>query len=167
MAYRNRVYVAFDADSDIRYFNLMKAWKQHDGVSFSFNDAHELKQARDSSTEETIKRSLAERLANSKVFILLVGESTKYLYKFVRWEMEQALRRGLPIVCVNLNGRRSQDSASCPPILKEELAMHISFGANILEHTLENWPSQYVELKAAQKSGPYYYKDEIYDRIGG
>ena len=26
MAYRNKTYVAFDGDKDIRYYRLMKAW---------------------------------------------------------------------------------------------------------------------------------------------
>ena len=28
MAYRNKVYVSMDADNDLRYYYLMKAWKQ-------------------------------------------------------------------------------------------------------------------------------------------
>lgn len=34
MPYRNKTYVAFDADSDIRYYRLMKAWKQSDNSEF-------------------------------------------------------------------------------------------------------------------------------------
>ena len=35
MAYRNKTYVCFDADSDIRYYNLMKAWKENDRMNRS------------------------------------------------------------------------------------------------------------------------------------
>ena len=35
MAYRNKTYVAFDADSDIRYYRLMTAWKQSDYSDFN------------------------------------------------------------------------------------------------------------------------------------
>ena len=67
MAYRNKTYVCFDGDNDIRYYNLMKAWKQNDNTNFNFYDAHDINTALDSSTEETIKRRLRERLINSKV----------------------------------------------------------------------------------------------------
>ena len=88
MAYRNKVYVCFDGDNDIHYYWLMKAWKQNDNVSFfNFYDAHDLNTARDSSLETSIKRQLKERLRNTKTFVVLIGESTRYLYKFVRWEM--------------------------------------------------------------------------------
>ena len=30
MSYRNKTYVAFDGDNDIKYYWLMKAWKQTD-----------------------------------------------------------------------------------------------------------------------------------------
>ena len=104
MAYRNKVFVSFDGDNDISYYRLMLAWKQSDHSSFNFYNAHDVTSARDSSTELSIKSSLQERLRETKVFVLLVGNSTKYLYKFVRWEIEQALRRSLPIICVNLKG---------------------------------------------------------------
>ena len=87
MAYTNKIYVAFDADNDIRYYRLMQAWKHNDNTSFNFYDAHDLNNLRDGSSEETIKNKLAERLRNTKLFILLVGDNTKFLYKFVRWEI--------------------------------------------------------------------------------
>ena len=58
MAYKNKTYVAFDGDNDIRYYNLMKAWKQNDNSNFNFFDAHDINNALDSSTEETIKKRL-------------------------------------------------------------------------------------------------------------
>ena len=41
MAYRNKVYVSMDADNDLRYYYLMKAWKQSDYTPFNFYDAHD------------------------------------------------------------------------------------------------------------------------------
>jgi hypothetical protein len=66
----------------------MTAWHANDKFGFEFHNAHDLNKARDSSQEESIKRQLRERLANSKVFVVLIGEKTRYLTKFVRWEME-------------------------------------------------------------------------------
>ena len=133
MAYRNKTYVAFDADNDIRYYRLMQAWKQSDRTNFNFYDAHDLNNLRSYSSEQTIKRRLKERLTNSKVFVLLIGRQTKFHYKFVRWEIENAIELNLPILCVNLNGMRSMDNNLCPPILKNKLALHISFNSKIIE----------------------------------
>ena len=166
MAYRNKVFVSFDGDNDISYYRLMTAWNQSDHTSFNFYNAHDVSSARDTSTEETIKASLQARLRETKTFILLVGSSTKYLYKFVRWEIEQALKRELPIICVNINGTRHLDRDKCPALLRDKLVMHVSFNAKIIEHALDNWPTQYLNLKAQRETGPYYYKTEIYNRLG-
>lgn len=165
MTDKNKVYVCFDGDIDIRYYWLMRAWKQKNTI-FDFYDAHDLNTACDSSLEETIKDKLRERLQHAKTFVVLIGESTRYLYKFVRWEMEQALDMGLPIIGANLNGLRFQDSDRCPPIIRDELAVHISFNALILQHALKTWPENHNTLKKQNASGPYYYKQNIYTDLG-
>lgn len=139
MQYTNKTYVAFDADKDIHYYHLMKAWKNSQHISFNFYDAHNINSARDTSTEETIKTRLRERMSNAKAFILLIGEGTRYLYKFVRWEIEQAINRDIPIIAVNINGLQKMDNNRCPPILSNELAIHVPFKQAIIEHALENW----------------------------
>ncbi len=166
MAYKNKVYVSFDGDNDIHYYWLMRAWKQNDKTHFNFYDAHDLNAARDSSTEETITHELRDRLLDAKTFVVLIGESTRSLYKFVRWEMEQALSLNLPIIGVNLNGLRFQDTDLCPPIIRDELAVYISFNPAILQHALETWPAKHNSLKQQQKAGPYYYKEESYVELG-
>lgn len=162
MPYRNKTFVSFDGDTDMPYYRLMQAWKQNDGIDFNFYNAHDLNTARDSSQEASIKAQLAERMRNSKVFVLLVGERTRYLQKFVRWEIEQAIQRDLPIIAVNLNGRRSMDENRCPPLLKPELAVHVSFNAAIIQHALDNWPLSHQQCRQSQKAGPYYYNDSVY-----
>ncbi len=166
MAYRNKVFVSFDGDNDIHYYRLMQAWKQSDHTDFNFFDAHDLNTALDTSTDETIKRRLSERLANARVVVSLIGEQTRYLYRFVRWELEQAVRRDLPIIGVNLNGKRSLDSERCPPVIRDELVDYISFQAAILQYALENWPSEYQRLKAQHESGSRYYPQSVYQRLG-
>jgi len=166
MSYKNKAFVSFDGDSDIHYYRLMTAWKQNDDIPFNFYNAHDLSSARDTSTEESIKSQLAERLRNSKVFVLLIGENTRYLYKFVRWEIEQAISREMPIIAVNLTGKRSMDQDRCPPLLSNALAIHISFNVAIMQHALENWPASDTSFRQEKKSGPYYYKDDVYQRLG-
>lgn len=162
MPYRNKTFVSFDGDSDMSYYRLMQAWKQNDGIAFNFYDAHNLNTARDSSQEASIKAQLTERMRNTKVFVLLVGERTRYLRKFVRWEIEQAIRRDLPIIAVNLNRRRSMDEDRCPPVLRDELAIHVSFNAAIMQYALDHWPASHQQYRQTQKTGPYYYKENIY-----
>ena len=164
MAYRNKVYVSMDADNDLHYYYLMKAWKQNDNTEFNFYDAHDLNNIYDKS-EESIKAGLAERFRNTKIFVLLVGDHTRYLYKFVRWEIEQALKREIPCIIVNLNGLRYKDDERCPPIIRDKLAIHISFNSKILQYALENWPTFYENNKNNNTSS-YHYTDETYKRLG-
>lgn len=169
MAYRNKTYLCFDGDNDIHYFYLMKAWKYNQTDffrEFSFYDAHEINYARDTSIEATIKRKLRERLLNSKLFVVLVGEQTKFLYKFVRWEIEQAISQAIPIVVVNLNGKRYMDESKCPPLLQKELALHISFNQKILEKALREWVSLDGIHRRNGETGPFYYIESTYKQYG-
>lgn len=166
MPYTNKTYIAFDADNDIHFYRLMTAWKQSDNHSFNFYDAHDLNNLMKWSSEETIKQKLRERLNNTKVFVILIGEQTRYLYKFVRWEIEQAIKLNLPIICVNLNGLRSLDPNRCPPILKDELALHVSFNTKILEKGLSEWESLHYKYKSEGKKGDYSYNAETYKKLG-
>jgi len=166
MAYRNKIYVAFDADNDMRYYRLMQAWKQNDHTNFNFYDAHDLNNMRDWSNEETIKNKLRERLKSTKVFVLLVGSQTRFHYKFVKWEVEQALKLNLPIVVVNLNGARSIDTENCPPVIRNELALHVSFNSKIIEKALSAWEKLHYDYKAQGKTGDFYYEASIYRSLG-
>jgi hypothetical protein len=162
MAYANKTYVCFDADTDIHYYRLMTAWKENDKIAFDFQNAHEINSLKDGSSEETIKTKLRERLKNTKVLVVLIGEKTKNLYKYVRWEIEYAIENDIPIIAVNLNGGKSLDNM-CPPILKPELAVYVNFGQKILNHALNNWPYYHSEEKKKGKKGPYNYPDSAYN----
>ena len=78
MAYRNGVYVAFNGcgttdptESDIKYFNLMKAWAENEDIDFSFSNSHDKTYAvMDSSLKATLKARLLERMRNSKSMLL-------------------------------------------------------------------------------------------------
>lgn len=144
----------------------MQAWKQNDHTDFDFNNAHELTTIRSWSTEDSIKRSLRERISNTKIFIVLVGNQTKYHHKFVMWEIEQALKLGLPIIVVNLNGKRSKDESLCPVILRDELAVHVSFNARIIQHALENWEDFHYKFKREGRISSYYYNENVYSGLG-
>jgi|SRR5208283_710315 len=165
MPYRNKTYVCFDGDEDMDFYRLMTAWKASDGFSFNFHDAHDLNYARDTSQEENIKRQLRERFANSKLFIVLIGKKTKFLTKFVKWEMETALKLGLPIIGVNLNGARQQDDL-CPFAIRNELAVYVPFRAKMIEYAMDHWPSNHNICNSTGKTGPFYYEDSVYKGLG-
>ena len=66
MAYRNGTYVAFHAngtdvptDSDIKYYNLMKAWTEKSDDDFTMINSHDkASSVRDSSKRDTLRASL-------------------------------------------------------------------------------------------------------------
>lgn len=165
MAYKNKTYVCFDADNDIKYYNLMKAWKENENIAFDFHNAHEINNLRDGSSEEQIKKKLRERLIDTKVLVILIGEKTKNLYKYVRWEIDYAIEKDIPIIAVNLNKKKSQDDL-CPPILKDKLAIYVPFGQKIIDYALNNWPARHASHKSNGDTGAYYYQKEVYDRLG-
>ena len=162
MAYTNKTYVCFDADTDIHYYRLMTAWKEHEKIEFNFHNAHEINNLRDGSSEATIKAKLRERLQNTKVLVVLVGQKTANLFKYVRWEIEWAVENNIPIVVVNLNGNKKMDGVYCPPILKDKLAIHIPFGQKIMNYALNHWPASHAAHRKALETGPYSYNDSVY-----
>lgn len=164
MSYRNKTYVIFDGD-DIHYYRLMQAWRENDAIDFDFNNAHDIGGIREDSEEATVKRHLRERFANSKQVVVLVGENTKYKYKYVRWEIEVAQDLDLPIVVVNLNGKRKIDNDRCPAILKNSLAIHVSYNRDIIKYALDNWPSSH-NSKTDDEFIPHSYKESVYESLG-
>ena len=134
MYYRTRTYDAVDA---------LHWWNDSSRYGLSFSDAHELKQARDTSLNCSIKRSLAERLDASKTFILIVGNHTKELRaggcqycssynscywgtcsrghsvdtrSYIDFECEKAIRDGLKIIV--LYKSTMVDKSKCPEIIR-------------------------------------------------
>ena len=166
MAYRNKTYIVFDGDTDMSYYRTIQMWKSNDDINFDFYDAHDLNTARDTSLTESIKSQLRARFDNSNLFMILVGENTKWNRKFIPWEIEQALNRNLPIIVVNINGSRQKDNDRCPTALRNALAIHIPFKASIIQYAFENWLSSHATHKAKGDTGAYTYKDEVYKSLG-
>jgi hypothetical protein len=148
MAYRNKTYVVFDGDTDMWAYRIMQAWKESEHIDFNFYNAHDINSARDTSTEESIKAQLRIRMANAKQMVVLVGEKTKGLRKFVPWEIELARKKDIPIVVANLNKKRRYDSALCPSAIGSEVyTMHVAFQAKIIQYALDNFPDAYDKHK--------------------
>lgn len=166
MPYRNKTYVCFDGDNDMKYYDLMRAWKQNDNTDFNFYDAHDLNTARDTSQEESIKRQLKTRLQNTKIFVVLLGEHTKYLTKFVKWEMEQAIALELPIIVVNVNKIRGVDNERFPSALRGYPTVSISFNVKIMQYALERWAESHRRHLSNGENSAYFYVKNVYDTLG-
>ncbi len=78
---RTKTYIAADFDHDKDAVDQLYRWKEDRSLSFDFQDAHDLTQARDTSLYCSIKKSLRLRLNESKTFVLIVGEHTDALTK--------------------------------------------------------------------------------------
>lgn len=165
MSYRNKTYVIFDGDNDMWAYGYMMGWIENDKVDFNFYNAHDLRPLAETSMEETVKRRLRERMANAKQVLVLIGEKTKNLYRFVRWEIELAMEQDLPIIAVNLNGKRQLDPDLCPPLMKGKYIVHVPFKAKIIKHALDNFPVSHSNRKPTD-GGDRFYKDEVYQKLG-
>lgn len=167
MPYRNKTYVCFDADHDMRSYRLMQAWSENENMEFEFHNAHDLTTIRPWSTEDSIKASLRERMQNSKMLLVLVGTNTRYCHKYVGWEIELAMKHGLPIIVVNLNNNRYQDNTFCPAVLRGKLAMHVSFSPKIINHAMTYWPAQHADIARTRVAvEPYHYTATTYQSLG-
>lgn len=157
MSYRNKTYVAFDADNDMWAYGFMKGWSSRDNIDFEFFDAHSIKEltAR-ANDEQYIKRILRERLQNSKHFILLVGASTKNLRKYVQWEIDIAISLDLPIIVVNLNKVNGCDSNNCPVSLRYHMSVHGPFKMEYIKMAMKDFTTNYYSYKNRFKSPIWY-----------
>ena len=152
---RTKVYVCFDADEDMNYYKTLKMWDKNDKIEFNFNNAHDLTKIY-SFNEKNIKRHLRERMVKTKLLIVLVGEKTKNLYKYVRWEIELALYMDIPVIVVNINKQNGIDKNRCPAILMDKPVVHIPFAKDALLSAIDNWPSYYGTAVSKGEKNLYY-----------
>ena len=160
-------YVIFDGDKDKWAYGRMKGWDALPTVPFTFANAHDLDNMTSrAQSEEYVKRNLKARMERSTAAVVLIGESTKNLYRFVRWELDLALELGLPIIAVNLNGSRVQDDL-CPPIIRDKCVVHVPFKLAPIKHALTYWPAEFKKMSNADKaSGARFYTTKQYDAWG-
>jgi len=165
MSYKNKTYIIFDGDNDKWAYARMKGWKALKNIDFDFENAHDAYPLTDRANDETyIKSILRKRFATAAQVVVIIGEKTKNLYKYVRWELEVVQELGLPIIAVNLNGKRTQDSQLCPAIIKDEYVVHIPFKLQIIKYALDNFPSEFKK-KETKAVGSRNYPDTVYDKL--
>ncbi|MCC4228616.1 TIR domain-containing protein [Zunongwangia profunda] len=166
MGYRNKTYIIFDGDNDIWAYRFMKGWRANKNIDFNFHDAHDINRLTNNArSPEYVKKKLKERFKSAKQIIVLIGDKTKNLYRYVRWELEVAQTLDLPIIAVNLNNLRSQDIERVPPIIRDKYVVHIPFKLAIIKFALDNFPNEYHRRQSVD-IGSRYYSDDIYQKLG-
>lgn len=159
-------YVVFDGDNDKWAYAYMNGWKANKNIDFDYQDAHDLdNMTARAQGEQYVKSKLRERMNKSTAVVVLVGEKTKNLYKYVRWELELALEIGLPIIVANLNKSNGQDNDLCPAIIRDKACtVHIPYTLEALKHAMSNFPGFYHGLTMQQKAENSSYSYKMYDK---
>lgn len=176
MSYKNKTYIIFDADNDMLYYRLMTAWNESEKIDFNFHNAHDIysvdklhverlrkldKEEKTSREERYIKCKLKERLTNTKQAIVLVGNSTKDLYKYVRWEIEVAIDLDIPIIAINLN-KENKAHEKTPPILRNKAYfVSVPYEVKKIKYALDNFPKEYHSKKNEAPSSRTYNWEKI------
>lgn len=150
-----RTFVGFSS-TDIKSYYLMLAWKENHNIDFNFANC-QLHEDINSENESYIKSKVRERIEIAGKYALLIGEDTRYKYKYVRWEAEVAIDKGCTIIGINLDGSRRMVESTCPPILKNIGAVFVPFSPYIIEYALRNYKMH--------EDSNYYYPDEVYQRL--
>jgi len=74
---------------------------------------------------------------------------------------------GLPIIAVNLNGKRRQDPTLCPAIIRDQCVMHVSFEMKIIKYVLDSWPTWFRSaLPQERAEGARHHVEETYKNLG-
>jgi len=163
MSYKDKTYIIFDGDKDKWAYGRMKGWNALETIDFDFEDAHnDFPLTYRAEDESYIKGKLRKRFANASQVIVLIGEQTKNLYKYVRWELEIAQELKLPIIAVNLNGDKKQNNTTCPPIIRDKYVVHIPFKMNIIKYALDQFPSEFKRKDSEMNVGGRIYNESVY-----
>lgn len=182
MGYRNGTYVAFHANgtnvpgkSDITYYQLMRAWSSHPDDEFTLINSHEKVAAvRDSSATVTLRRSLHERLKNSKNMVLIVGKTTKFDTDWVPFEIKEAVDSyGIPIIAAYVDTAEPIRNARLwteywPAALAERIrngtanVIHIPFRKAAIMDAV----GQFTHNHPPIGNGLGIYSDEAYQNFG-
>lgn len=152
-------YIIFDGDNDKWAYAYMNGWKANNNIDFTYENAHDLDTMTGrAQNEQYVKSKLQERMTRSTAVVVLIGEKTKNLYKYVRWELELALELGLPIIAANLNEKNRQDNDRCPAIIRDKgCVVHIPYKLAALKHAMTNWPKEFNALSIADRAGGARY----------
>jgi hypothetical protein len=180
MTYRNGTYIAFHAEgttdpteSDIKYYNLIKAWTQKGDDDFSMINSHEKTSAvRDSSKKETLRSRLVTRLRNSKHLLLIIGPTTQNDTDWVPFEISYAIDEcKIPVIAVYPGYDYIQNPAALahlwPLALKSRInnakakVIHIPFKKEPLKDAISQF-----DIHSPPQGSLVYYTTATYKQWG-
>ena len=180
-AYRTGTYIAFHAngmkeptESDIKYYNLLKAWHVREDNDFSFTDSHEKTGSiRSYSGRDTIERHLKTRLLRSKNMILIIGATTREDTDWVPMEIRYALDDcAIPIIAAYPGYNYIMDPSQLQFLWPEALAVRIRDGRAHVIHVpfrkeaLVDAAGQFNHSNYPRGGGLGYYDHNTYAAWG-
>ena len=181
MANRIGTYVAFHAqgkkdptESDIKYYQLLKAWHVREDNAFRFVNSHEKSAAlRGWSTRETVMRRLKERLIGSKNMILIITQTTQLDTDWVPFEIQYAVDTcEIPIIAAYPDYTYIMAPAELEPLWPKALAARIANSTAHVIHvpfrqeTLRDAVGQFSHTNYPKGGGLGYYNRETYLKWG-
>ena len=108
---RRRVFISFRHE-DLDLANLFRGQAKNENSDLDFID-FSLRVPFKSDNAQYIKRGIRERIKNSSVTIVLIGDTT-YESEWVDWEIRESLQLGKGVKAIKL-----KDSVRTPPALVE------------------------------------------------
>lgn len=182
MTYRNGTYMAFDGLgqvnptlSDFKYYATIQGWTAHRHIDFRFVNSHDKTYAvRDTSSPETLKSRIRERLANSKNIVVILSSQTRKSGSMLSYEIEQAVDRyHLPLIITYVDYRIIAEpfllSSYWPDALNTRIsnntaqAIHIPFGKNSLLDAID----QFSVHDSSSLRGSYnHYGEQAHKSFG-
>jgi hypothetical protein len=179
--HRNGTYVAFHAAgtsdptaSDIKYYNLLKAWHVREENDFEFVNSHDkTSSVRDTSSKETLRASLIYRLRRSKNMILILGETTRFDTDWVPFEIAYAIDEcSIPIVAAYPGYTKIQSPQQYRAFWPGALATRIDSGkAHVIHMPFRKEPlidsMRFDHNNYPVGGGLGYYNDDAYRTWGG
>ena len=152
-----RTFIGFSS-TDINDYRMMLAWKANEHIDFNFTDCQLQSELR-SDDELYIKSKCRERINMSGTYILVIGKDTRSKHKYVRWEAEVAIEKNCRMIGMNLDHRRTMNSETCPPIIRDIGAVFVSYSPKIIAYALEHF-------KMGEHGKNFHYPDAVYAKLG-
>lgn len=166
MPYKSKVFVAFDGEADLQFYNKMKEFKDSNNESFDLINCYDFKSKFDKVSDEILKVEIHKRMSEAQVIVVFVSKTTKSMRRFIKWQVDYAVNNNFPIIAMNLNQIKSVDFDLIPTVLKRStLSVHIPFNEKIFELALENWPKTHKSLFMKEKKGTFRYPLSVYESI--
>ncbi len=167
MAFSGKIYVAFDAAKDMSEYKKFAQFKQGDTTGYQFYHGAMFLKELDKTPDDVLKEKIQKNMDDADIVVILLSKTVKSMRRFVKWQIEYAIKQGKPIIAVNPNRIRSVDYDVCPTVLKSNLSIHIPFHEKVFELAVLNWPKSDQEHRKNEKDlkKTYKYANSVYEEI--